>query len=195
MQSERPAALVVIDVQRGFDDPRWGRRDNRECEDNIRALIQEWRDRGEPVILVRHDSREPGSPLAEGTPGNAFKEGIDGQPDLLVTKHVNSAFYGAPDLDRWLRGHGLDTLAITGIQTNMCCETTARMGGNLGYRVLFITDATHTFDRSAPDGRVIRAEELHRVTETNLEGEFAEVTTTAAMLSGSAERRRVDLPL
>jgi nicotinamidase-related amidase len=178
-------ALIVIDVQRGFDDTRWGRRNNPDCEDNVRALIGQWRKAGRPVVFVRHDSREPGSPLATGTPGNRFKDGIDGEPDLLVVKHVNSAFYGTPDLHGWLQDRGLSSIAIGGIQTNMCCETTARMGGNLGYRVWFVADATHTFDRVAPDGGVIAAEELQRVTETNLEGEFATVVSTGALLSQS----------
>ena len=176
-------ALIVIDVQRGFDDPRWGRRNNPDCEANVRALVGEWRTKGWPVVFVRHDSREPGSPLAPGTPGNGFKDGFDCEPDLLVTKEVNSAFYGTPDLHRWLQERDLRSIAIGGIQTNMCCETTARMAGNLGYRVLFVADATHTFDRTTRDGSVIAAEELQRVTETNLDGEFATVVSTGALLS------------
>jgi nicotinamidase-related amidase len=183
-------ALIVIDVQRGFDDPQWGRRNNPECEANLRALIGEWRRAGRPVVFVRHDSREPGSPLAPGTSGNGFKDGIDGEPDLLVVKHVNSAFYGIPDLHRWLQGRGLGGIAIGGIQTNMCCETTARMAGNLGYRVWFVADATHTFDRVAPDGGVVAAEELQRVTETNLDGEFANVVSTGALLSPGSNSGR-----
>jgi hypothetical protein len=52
------------------------------------------------------------------------------------------------------------------------------VGGNLGHRVLFALDATHTFDRAAPDGRVVPAEELARVSAANLHGEFATVVTT-----------------
>ena len=43
----------------------------------------------------------------------------------------------------WLRDQGIGSIAICGIQTNVCCETTARMGSDLGYDVLFITDATY----------------------------------------------------
>lgn len=36
-------ALIVVDVQQGFDSPRWGVRNNPACEDNIRALLVHWR--------------------------------------------------------------------------------------------------------------------------------------------------------
>lgn len=32
-------ALIVIDVQQGFDDPKWGRRNNPDAEGNISRLI------------------------------------------------------------------------------------------------------------------------------------------------------------
>ena len=160
----------------------------------MRRLIGEWRRSRRPVVFVRHDSLEPGSPLAPGTRGNGFKEVIDGEPDLLVVKHANSAFHGQPDLDRWLGGRGLGAVAICGITTNDCCETTARIGGNLGYQVLFVTDATHTFDRVARDGRTITADELQRVTETNLDREFASVLATDELLAPKDRRDRTCRP-
>lgn len=176
-------ALVVVDVQEGFDDPAWGRRDNPGCERNIGRLLTAWRQRGWPVVLVRHDSASPGSPLAPGSPGNALRGFVDGPHDLLVTKSVNSSFHGAPELDAWLRGRGLDGIVVCGVTTNHCCETTARVGGNLGHRVLFALDATHTFDRVGPDGQVVPAGELARVTAANLHGEFATVVTTQELVA------------
>ena len=146
-------ALLVVDVQQAFeDDDYWGRRNNPACEANIAALVAEWRAQGRPVVFVRHDSDEDGSPLRPGEPGNALRPELTGEPDLLVTKQVNSSFYGEPDLDAWLRGRDIGAFALCGITTNHCVETTARMGGNLGYDVLFVLDACHTFDRQGPDG-------------------------------------------
>jgi nicotinamidase-related amidase len=175
-------ALLVIDVQAGFDDPIWGPRNNLSCEDNVAALIDAWRAADRPVVFVRHDSVTPGSPLRPGQAGNGLKSIIAGEPDLLVTKHVNSAFFGDPDLHGWLQDRGLTGVAITGIQTNFCCETTARMAGNLGYDTLFVLDATHTFDLPAHGGGTITADELARVTASNLDGEFADVVMTADLL-------------
>lgn len=135
------------------------------------------------MVFVRHDSQEPGSSLRRDHPGNAFKDVVTGRPDLTVSKSVNSSFHGSPDLHAWLQGERIQQIVIAGITTNHCCETTARVGGNLGYDVLFALDATHTFDRTGPDGQVVTADELWRVTGVNLHGEFATVTSTEQLLA------------
>jgi nicotinamidase-related amidase len=178
-------ALVVVDVQQAFADAAyWGRRNNPGCEANIAALLAAWRAHGRPVVFVRHDSDEPDSPLRPDRPGHAWQPIVDGEPDLLVAKRVNSAFHGAPDLDAWLRAQDLEGIVVCGITTNHCCETTARVGGNLGHRVLFALDATHTFDRTGPDGTVVTADELARATAANLHDEFAQVVATRDLVSG-----------
>ncbi|MFJ7958349.1 cysteine hydrolase family protein [Streptomyces sp. NPDC096319] len=191
MEINENAALVVVDVQKGFEQEFWGRRDNPGAEGNIAALIDAWQETGRPVVFVRHDSRQAGSPLAPGTEGNDFKDfvaerrGKGAGPELLVKKSVNSAFYGEPDLDAWLKGAGVEQFVVVGIQTNMCNETTARMGGNLGYDVLFALDAMHTFDLVGPFGWTQTAEELTRATAVSLHGgRFARVVTTEDVLKG-----------
>lgn len=174
-------ALIVIDVQQGFDDPRWGPRNNPECETNIRALVNHWRETQQPIVLVRHDSTSAGSPLAPGQPGNDFKPGIDGAHDLLISKHTNSAFYGTPSLDGWLRESHITDVVICGISTDHCCSTTARMAANLGYSVTFALDATHTFDRSLPDGTTIPADTVFQVNAASLSEEFAAIRSTAEL--------------
>lgn len=86
----------------------------------------------------------------------------------------------------WLLAQHTAGIVVCGITTNHCCETTARVGGNLGHAVLFALDATHTFDRTGPDGSTMTADELARATATNLHGEFATVTRTADLLAGVA---------
>ena len=177
-------ALIVVDVQQAFDDAGyWGRRNNPDCEANVAALVAEWRARERPVVFVRHDSDEDVSPLRPDEPGNAFKPELTGEPDLLVTKRVNSAFYGEPDLDGWLRGRGSSSFAVCGITTNHCVETTARMGANLGYDVLFVLDACATFDRRHPDGTLVTADELTRATAASLHDEFATIVSTREVAS------------
>ncbi|MGW0392203.1 cysteine hydrolase family protein [Streptomyces sp. NPDC003042] len=182
------SALLVVDVQQGFDDTSfWGPRNNPAAEENIAALMDAWQATGRPVVLVRHASR-PGSPLAPDQPGHAFKDLVEARrhESLLITKTVNSAFYGTPDLADWLTAQGIGQLVVAGIQTNMCVETTARMAGNLGYGVLVPLDATHTFDLTGPAGLALTADELTAATAVNLQGGgFARVVTTPQLLAAS----------
>ncbi len=179
--------LIVIDVQRGFDDGSWwGVRNNPACEDRVRALVEGFGAEGAPIVLARHDSADPASPLHPDRPGNAFKAILDGvQPALVVPKHVHSAFHGDVDLDAWLRDRAVRELVICGIQTNRCCETTARVGGDLGYDVRFVLDATHTFDEPARDGgEPLGADLIAQVSAANLDGHFATVVSTEQVLGG-----------
>lgn len=92
-------ALLVVDVQEGMNDTAyWGPRNNPRWEDNIAALLAECRLKGRPVVLVRHNSTNPVSPLPPGQPGNDFNAIITGEADLLVTKEVSSAFTELPTL-------------------------------------------------------------------------------------------------
>ncbi|MFC4786324.1 cysteine hydrolase family protein [Nocardioides sp. MAHUQ-72] len=176
-------ALVVVDTQVGFNDPWWGRRNNPACDTNIERLVDAWHERAWPLVYVRHDSDNPDSPLHPDNPGNQLKPYLQADPHLLVTKQVNSSFHGSPDLHAWLTAAGIDGIVVCGITTNHCCETTARVGGNLGYQVKFVLDATHTFDREGPDGTTLTGDQLARATATNLHREFAEVVSTDQLLA------------
>ena len=65
----------------------------------------------------------------------------------------------------------------------MCCETTARVAANVGFEMAFVLDATYTFDLPAHDGGTISADELSRVTASNLDPEFGRVVTTRETLA------------
>lgn len=193
MEIAKNAALVVVDVQKGFEESGfWGPRNNPGADENIAALIDVWQATGRPVVFVRHDSVNSESPLRPGQEGNDFKEyvaerrGKGAGRELLVTKTVNSAFYGAPDLDAWLKAEGVGQLVVVGIQTNLCVETTARMGGNLGYDVVVAYDATHTFDLAGPFGWRKSADELGQASAVSLHGDgFARVVLTREVVAAA----------
>ena len=176
-------ALLIVDVQRAIDDPSWGDdRNNPDAEANIARLLERWRERGWPVVHIRHASREPRSTYRRGQPGFEFKDEVlprDGE--TIVEKQTNSAFIGT-DLERQLRAAAIATLVITGVITNNSVEATARMAGNLGFDTYVVSDATATFGRRDYDGRWRTADEVHAMSLANLDGEYARIVTTREVL-------------
>jgi len=79
--------------------------------------------------------------LRDGTPGTEIIDELEpGADDWIVTNTKVSAF-AASDLDKRLRGAGIDTVVLFGIATNLSVESTGRSAGDLGYRVVLVADA------------------------------------------------------
>lgn len=179
-------ALLVIDVQQAFVEieAEGARRNNPEAEARIAALLAAFRAAGGHVVHIRHASTEPGSRFRPERTGHAVQDFAREQAgELVLVKQVNSAFIGT-GLEATLRQRGVDTLVIVGATTNHCVETTTRMAGNLGFAAQLVRDATWTFDRTGPDGEPHAAADIHQMTLANLSGEFAEIVTTAEVLTG-----------
>lgn len=183
------AALVVIDMQKGFDDPSWGARNNPDAESRVASLLQSWREASAPVIHVHHCSRSPVGCFRPGMPGNAPKiQAIPRDGEIVYRKWVNSAFIGTT-LEADLRKRGIESLVLVGLTTNHCVSTTVRMAGNLGFHAFVVSDATATFDRAGANGRLRHAEDVHNAALDDLHMEFAEVVDTDTVLSALNHRR------
>ena len=175
-------ALLVIDMQQGFDAPQWGRRNNPDAEARGLMVLNQWRRTGQPVVIVRHDSTFPASPLRPGQPGNAPQPGFGPcEGDWLIAKTVNSAFIGTP-LEARLRNAGITAVTLFGITTDQCVSTTARMASNLGFATTVVEDACACFDQVARDGRHVSADLIHLAHMTTLHTEFARVITADALI-------------
>lgn len=173
-------ALIPIDVQQAFD---LSASSNPAMEANGLRLLAAWRARGLPLIHVRHDSVQPGSPFRPGQPGNPLRDGFQPQGDEpLVSKSVNAAFIGT-DLDLRLRRLGVEQVVLFGMTTDMCVSTSARVASNLGYRTVVVGDATACYDLAGADGTTVPAAELHRAHLATLHAEFGTVTDTDAVLA------------
>jgi nicotinamidase-related amidase len=169
------AALIVIDMQQGFDDPTWGLRNNPNTEACVALLLQAWRDAAAPVVHVHHHSTSPMGSFRPGTAGCAPKpEAVPLEHERVYHKRVNSAFIGTT-LEADLRNLALSRLVIVGLTTNHCVSTSVRMAGNLGFETYVVADATATFDRAGADGRMRRADDVHNAALGDLQGEFAQV--------------------
>ncbi len=178
-------ALIVIDVQRAFDE--WEaagqRRNNPDAAVRIADLLAAFRAKDAPIFHIRHEGTSPSSPFAPDQTGYLVKDEAqerDGEP--VIVKNVNSAFIGT-DLEARLHAAGLQTVVICGATTNHCVETTTRMAGNLGFDTWLVRDATWTFDRIGPDGDKHSAEDIHAMTLANLNGEFARIVSAGEVIA------------
>lgn len=177
--------LLLVDLQRAIDDPRWavnGPRNNPDAERNVAALLAAWRHAQAPVIHIRHDSVHPESSYRPGGPGHAFKtEAMPLDDEPVFGKTTPSAFVGTP-LDRWLRVLG-EEVVICGVITNNSVEATVRHAACLGYRVQLPADACFTFAKRDWAGHLRSADEVHNLSLANMSGQYATITGTAALLS------------
>lgn len=177
-------ALVVIGAQIGFDDEgHFGARSNPSAESNIELLLAAWRSQSWPLVFVAYDSPDQQSPLHPSKDTNRYKSILaDVTPSLEVRTSASSAFYGEPDLDGWMRANELRSMAICGSPIHTLCESTARMASDLGYEVLYIPDAMHTFDLTAADGTVVRGREVSRLSAITIGANFGQVVYTAELV-------------
>ena len=184
-------ALIVIDVQESFRvRPNWSVVNHPDIADRVQRLVQASRAKGDLVVWVLHS--EPGT-------GGAFDpaqghvrlieglEPIEGEPILIKTAH--NAFT-TTNLQQLLTQRGIDEVVISGIRTEQCCETTARVASDLGYDVVFVTEATATtplphwttpadatLEEILADSRTLSTEVVVERTEYVLAGRFATIRT------------------
>ncbi len=182
--TDKPA-LLLIDIQKGFDDISYwgGQRNNPDAEENAFSLLELWRICNLPIFHVKHCSTNPVSPLREGHPGNDFKDLVmPREGETIVKKNVNSAFIGTV-LKTQLDQSGILKLVIAGLTTDHCVSTTTRMAGNYGYDTYLVGDATATFNKKGSNGQHYPAELIHETALASLNGEFASVVTTEFLLN------------
>jgi nicotinamidase-related amidase len=167
-------ALLVIDIQDSFKTvaARWAQRNNPALEANVGKLLRTWRETSRPIFFFLHTDSDPGfRPTDPGFRLMDFLGRRDDEP--LLVKSTRNAF-STTDLRTRLDALGVRKLAVCGITTEQCCETTTRVANDVyGYEVDFISDATATF----PIGD-LAADEIVRRTEAVLRGRFARIVTT-----------------
>ncbi|MDM5316999.1 isochorismatase family protein [Fictibacillus sp. b24] len=180
----KKACLLIIDVQKGFDDADfWGERNNLTAEGNMLILLDAFRKAKLPVIHVQHRSENETSPLHPTKLGYQLKTGFETKEnEPLFIKSVNSAFIGT-DLKEELKKKEIEQVIIVGLTTNHCVSTTARMAANYGFGVSFIHDATAAFATVSYNGRKFSAQDVHESAISHLHNEFAEILSTEDVLT------------
>lgn len=147
-------ALLVVDAQKSFlQRETWRASSNPDVADDAARLVAHARGRGDLVVWVLHTEPGTGTPF---DPALGFVEPLDGldprEGEPVLYKTVHSAF-GGTGLQGVLDERGVTEVAVCGIRTEQCCETTARAASDLGYGVTFVVDATATEPIPAPGSR------------------------------------------
>ena len=173
------SALLVVDMQDFFLDPHSL---SFTCGGLailpiLKRLIKTFRENDRPVIYTKHvhhpDNLDSGimrwwwkGMCIEGSAESEIHRDLTPLPsEKVILKHRYSAFYNT-DLETILRCLGIEDLVISGIMTNMCCESTARDAYYRDYRVFFLADGTGSIN-----------EEMHLASLLNLSFGFAYVTS------------------
>lgn len=179
---EKKKALILIDVQKAFNDKKWGERNNLNAEENMSKILKLWREKEWLVIHIQHTSDNPDSLFYPRNEGFAIKEIVEPiKGEIRITKKVNSSFIGT-NLEEILKTNEISTVVITGLTTPHCVSTSTRMSGNLGFDTHLISDATAAFGLKDQNDRYINAETVHNVSLATLHDEFAKIFTTEQLI-------------
>jgi len=175
--------LLLVDVQESFRHrDYWDERRAASFLEQTNALIAHCNAQGVPIVRVYHCETAADSPFNEASGYVRPLQGlIDFEAALVVKKRKHSALVGT-QLSGWLRDQAVKHVMIAGIRTEQCCETTTRHLSDEGFSVIFVTDATLTFDMTSPDGVPVSAEDIHRRTETVLNKRFASIAHVRALI-------------
>ena len=148
-------ALLIIDVQHGLCSGKYEAFEATRVIERINVVSRKMREAGAPVVVIQHEA--PGGPLVYRTEGWNLAAGLDVQPtDIYVRKKATDSFHNT-DLRAILQAHGVKKLAICGLQSEFCVDTTTRSALALGYPVTLISDAHSTMDNSVLSAAQITA--------------------------------------
>lgn len=162
------SALMIIDVQKAMDHPKWGRRNNPEAETKMGYLLSYWRKNSWPIVHVQDHSPDPLSPYHEGQPLHGFKpevKPVDGE--LIIRKTTGNAFVET-DLLAVLRKSNIQSLVVCGVHIQHCVDCTIRMASCLGFDVTLVSDATVATEVEDTNGKLWAAADVHALALTHL---------------------------
>lgn len=167
----RSTALLLIDIQDFyFPGGKSALVGPEKAAQNAALLLISFRDKGLPVIHVRHNA-EPGGDI------NKIVKPSEGEK--IISKDAVNCFIGTDLLD-YLKTEKIDTLIICGMQTHMCVEAATRAASDLGFKCYLIHDACATKDLTFGN-KVVKAEDVHYSTLSTLKN-YAVVESTDEFL-------------
>lgn len=164
-------ALINVDLQNCFVEGHpVSAPDGRVVLERINRLADTCRRAGILVVHTMHVG-------VFSSEASALHRGLDVDASEVVLEKPRFGAFHRTGLESMLRERGIDTVIVSGIATNICCETTAREACVRDFRVFFLSDGTATHDIGD-----VPAAELQRATCTTLGYLFAQIVTVGEMI-------------
>jgi len=176
-------ALLIIDVQNDyFEGGRSALHDPLRALANVEKVLARFRENRLPIIHVQHiNIREGATFFLPNTEGVLIHKNI--QPldnEYLVIKHAPNSFFET-NLADILKSEVITDIVVCGMMSHMCVDTTTRACKDYGLKVTLLHDACATKDLYF-NGKMIPAGTVHEVFMASLNGMFANVIETSALV-------------
>ena len=176
-------ALIVLDVQKAIDDPRWNSKNNPGYADVIAGLLAKFRSANLPVIHVRHEEANPASSFYVNGPGQPFKdEAMPMDDETVITKQQNCAFVGTT-LEKHLHDRGIKRLIFTGVVIHNSMDITIRMAHCLGFENWLVLDATSAIDVIDANGKHFAAQDVFDLYAAVLASEYCKLAQSKDVMA------------
>jgi len=175
------SALILINVQKALHMPGQGQRSNWQAEENILSLLKYWRKRKWPIVFVKHISENPGSLFFRQAPGAEFILGFEIQNSEVVIEKTKASAFMKTNLEKVLQQFKSESIVLVGFTAGECIDATARQASDMEIPTFVIGDATASFDVVGPNGKLHKADKIHKATLANLHANFADVIDTVSV--------------
>ncbi|WP_374074901.1 cysteine hydrolase family protein [Bdellovibrio bacteriovorus] len=171
--------LIIINAQVGLLDATQPGRNNTDAEKNISKLLTYWRSQKRPVIHVKHVSESADSIFYKNSGSCEFLPSLQAVAGEVIVEKTKSSAFAETELETRLKQLEPENLVLVGFTANECIDATARDASSLGFESYVVGDATAMFDVRSPDGKLLKAERIHRLTLANINAFYAKVIHAA----------------
>jgi nicotinamidase-related amidase len=169
-------ALLIIDVQHALCGGAYEAFEAGRVIDRINLVSRRARAAGAPVVVIQHETAS--GPFQYDSPGWQLAQGLETEPtDIFVRKKATDSFHNT-ELQAVLQSRGVTKLAICGLQSEFCVDTTTRRALALGYPVILIADGHSTMSNGVLSAAQISAH--HNETLSNITSFGPRATAVAA---------------
>lgn len=175
--------LIIINAQNALLDATQEGRNNSEAENNITKILEYWRSKNRKVVHVKHVSVNPTSKFFHKSAGSDFLEMLKPKPHEGIVEKTRSSAFSGTNLEELLNKYNCTNIILVGFTANECIDATARDAVALGFQTVVVGDATATFDIRDPNGKLVKAERIHKLTLANINAFYAKVETTDNVVS------------